>query len=452
MKILTLITALLIATAPAVTAQSVATLKKELRQKEVAAKKDVDALLDLADWAKDKGLVSDRRRILNAILKIDPENDRAHDMLGFVKYEGEWVTKSKAQMLHRKAVEAEMKEKGYVEVDGAWVSKDEEKDAKKGIFWHDGERVSKAEKQALSAGLVRHDVTGEFIAAADVAKAEQGLFPLGRDDWGNEEEADRYHSAPETPWLYRTHYATIVSSKPLADIKKITVDLDSGFDSVKRILGGVDPSPANRPLIHIAADKDEYLALGNAVGAEGSAYAVFLATEDAEVRGLGVVRPVIMDWQDDWGPYWMRHAAGLAYAAAIARDLEAELPLWFVRGVAGYAERHYNPGIAKHYGRLHLEKGGVQDVGDWFEKFEISGNLSPQMLDYNIYQAGLVLDFAMTGNDPDATAAMQAVSDAANMPAEKAGRALGNAVLNLQRVLSRKEDELREHLRKVTTG
>ena len=46
-------------------------------------------------------------------------------MLGFVKYEGEWVTKAKAEMAIRKALEAEMKAKGMVEVDGVWVTKDE---------------------------------------------------------------------------------------------------------------------------------------------------------------------------------------------------------------------------------------------------------------------------------------------------------------------------------------
>lgn len=452
MKTLTSTLAVLFALTPVAQAQSVAALKKELRDREVAAKKDVDQLLDLADWAKEKGLVSDRRRILNDVLKIDPDNARAHDMLGFVQYDGEWVTKSKAEMLRRKALEDEMKAKGYVEIGGVWVSKDEEKDAKAGIFWHDGERVSKAEKTAFSQGRVRHPVTGEFISADDAAKADQGLFPLGDSGWGDEAEADRYHGNPETPWLYRTHYATVISNKPLAEIKEITVDLDSGIDTVRRIFGGYTPSPANRPLIMIAASDEQYRAFGNAVGAEGSAYAVFLAEAEARVEGLGEVRPVIMNWQKDWGPYWLRHAAGLAYGSAVVRDLGAEVPLWFMRGVAGYAERHYNPGVASFFGKQHLQKGGVQNLSSWFERFEISGNLEPRMLDFNIYQAGLALDFAMNGNDADATQAMTAVTEAASSGGESAGRELTKAVEQLQKVLSKKEDELREHLRKVTSA
>lgn len=448
MKILTIAIALLFAAAPAVTAQSVAALKRELRQKEAAAKNDVEGLLDLAEWAKEKGLATDRRRLLNAVLKIDPENERAHEMLGFVKYDGEWVTKSKAEMLRRKALDEEMKAKGYVEVDGVWVSKEESDDAKKGIFWHDGQRVSKDEKLAYAAGKVRHPVTGEFIDETDLSKAEQGLFPLGGDEWGDEERADSYHSSAGTPWLYRTHYATVASNKTIAEIKQITIDLDSGFESAMKILGGAQPSPANRPLIQIAATTDQYRELGNAIGAEGSAYAVFLAVADAEVAGIGTVRPVVMNWDKDWGPYWLRHAAGLAYVAAIGRDLGADLPLWFQRGVAGYAERHFNPGVASFFGKQHLQKGGVQNLENWFDRFEISGNLESRMLDFNVYQAGLVLDFAMNGNDDDATEAMLAVSEAAT---EQDGRGLERAVQKLQKVLADKEDEVREHLRKVTS-
>jgi hypothetical protein len=344
-----------------------------------------------------------------------------------------------------------MKDKGYIEVDGVWVSKDEEKDAKRGIFKHEGERVTKVEKLAYAQGKVRHKVTGEFIAAADAAKADEGLFPLGGDRWGDEKEADRYHAEPGTPWLFRTYYATVISNKPLAEVKEITRDLDAGVDTVKKLLGGFQPSPANRPVIHIAASEDQYRALGNAIGAEGSAYAVFDAQVDAEVQGIGVVRPVVMNWASDWGPYWLRHAAGLAYATAAARDLGAELPTWFVRGIAGYSERHYNPGVAAHFGRLHLEKGGVQGLASWFDRFEISGNLDTRMNEFNIYQAGLALDFAKNGGDPEATKAMDAVVEAANSGGEDAGKKLTKAVADLQKVLAKKEDQLRDHLRKVTS-
>jgi hypothetical protein len=438
--------AFLFAAATLAPAQSVAALKKELRAKEADAKKDVGAMLGIAEWAGEKGLVSDRRRILNAILKLDPENEKAHEMLGFVKYEGEWVTKAKAEMAIRKALEAEMKAKGMVEVDGVWVTKDEEKDAKAGIFRHEGELVSRADKVALAQGMVRHRVTGQFISATDAAKADEGLFPLGGDKWGTEAEADEFHSKPETPWVYRTYHATLVTHKPLSELKTIAADLDSAITSVGKIFGGAEPNPDQRPVVIIAQDDDQFRALGNAVGAEGSAYGVFLAQGDVEIPGLGVARPVIMNWSKDWGPYWVRHAGGFGFAVAIEKSVGEELPLWFTRGVGGYAERHYTPGVASFFGKQHLQKGGVQALESWFERFEISGNIETRMLDFNIYQGGLVLDFAMSGTDDGTTKAMQEVTKAAFE-----GKGLAKAVMQLQKTVGKQEDAVRDHLRKVTS-
>src|SRR5690606_581559 len=134
---------------------------------------------------------------------------------------------SKAEALAKKAHEAAMKAKGFVEVDGVWVAEDEVDDAKRGIFRHDGERVSKAEKLALLEGKVRHPVTGEFIAAEDLPKAEAGQFPLGSSGrWGEEAVADAFHKEVGTPWVFRTHYATLISTKPIAELKELARTLD----------------------------------------------------------------------------------------------------------------------------------------------------------------------------------------------------------------------------------
>ena len=99
---------------PAV-AQSAGTLKKQLKDKETAAGADVDQMIDVAEWAKEQGLVRDRRRILQKVLEIDPDNARANELLGFVSYEGKWVTKSEAEKMRSEALETEMKAKGFVQ-------------------------------------------------------------------------------------------------------------------------------------------------------------------------------------------------------------------------------------------------------------------------------------------------------------------------------------------------
>ena len=448
MKILPLLIGSLIVAAP-VAAQSVASLKRELREKESAARGDADALVEVALWAEEKGLVSDRRRILNNVLKLAPDHEKAHDLLGFVKFDGEWMTKSKAEALAKKAREAEMKEKGFVEVDGVWVAKDEVDDAKRGIYHHDGTRVSKAEKIALLDGKVRHPVTGEFIDASDLPKANADQFPLGSSGrWGDEAVADAYHKTVGTPWVFRTHYATVISNKPLADLKDISRTLDAGFESAQRILGEVEPSPTNRPVILIAQTTEQFISLGEQIGDEGSAYAVFRATGMLEAQGVSPVRPIVMNWDKDWGQYWLRHAAGLGLISAILEDTDATAPLWFERGVAGYAERLFNPGVASHFGKAHLQKGGVSDLAGWFANFEISGDLGQSELDFNMYQAGLVLEYAMQGGDAAAKSALDAVRKAV---ADGDGRALTKAITALQEALAKAEDGVRERLRTITS-
>ncbi|MBK8980552.1 MAG: hypothetical protein IPM29_32010 [Planctomycetes bacterium] len=447
-KTLVCLLTLLFAALPAAHAQSPAELRRELQQRERDAGNDCEQLLDLAEWAKSKGLIRDRQRLLDKVLKLEPDNERANTMLGLVKYEGEWMPPSKADMLRRKAMEKEMKARGMVEVDGCWVTKDEVDDAKKGIFHHDGEIVSAVEKRALQEGKVRHPGTGEFIDPADLAKAEAGQFLVaGR--WADEAEANDYHADARHPWLIRTSHSWLISTRPLAQLKEIAGFVDSGIESVTRIFQGAMPSPAFRPVILITKDDDEFRQLGTAVGAEGSAYSVFVAEADFEVRDLGTCRPVICNWKDDWGQYWARDAGALGYVYALCTQNEIEAPLWFLRGVGGYAERHYLPGVAKWFGTQHLEKGGVKDVKGWFERFEISGNLTAQQLDYNIYQAGLVIDFALSGKNAKVTEAMLKVTEAFT---KGDSRGAARAFQDLQKEVSNAEEALREHLRSIVQG
>ncbi|MBI5852579.1 MAG: hypothetical protein HZB39_16320 [Planctomycetes bacterium] len=430
-------------------AQSLAQLKKELKVKEDAAKNNAPALVEAAAWAKEKGMLSDMRRILTAVLKVDKDNAAANEMLGFVKWEGEWITKAKADALRKKAIEEEMKAKGFVQVEDVWVAKDEAADAKKGVYWHEGEKVTKAEKVAFSEGKVRHPTTGEFISPDDLAKANAGEYPIGDGKWGDEAAADKFHGDVRTPWLFRTHTATIVGNRPLTELKNLAIDLDSAIGDASRIFTGLMPTPAHRPFILIARDTDHYRELGTAIGAEGSAYAVFPALGDLEVRGLGSVRPVVTNWEEKWGPYWLRHAGAMAWVLGVAADLGVELPLWFQRGVGGYAERFKGPGDAQHFGKQHLEKGGVNSLSSWFKSFAINGDMESRMHDYNMFQAGLMFSFAMEGGDEEATKSLGAVTEAARSGDPKK---LEKAIEQFQAKLTEKQDAIRDHLRKLVNG
>ncbi len=202
-------------------------LKKELKAKEAAAKKDPEALCAAAAWAAEKGLGAESKRIYEAVLKIKPDHPKAHEALGNVLHEGKWVAKKELEERRKQALLAEMAAKGLVDVDGIWVDKADVDDAKRGVYRHDGEFVTKAEKLALTTGKVRHPVTGELIDQQRLEDAKAGNFPLGGDAWGDEAKADEHHANPaKEPWVFRSSFVTIVSRMPLAKVLPFVQVLD----------------------------------------------------------------------------------------------------------------------------------------------------------------------------------------------------------------------------------
>jgi hypothetical protein len=445
---LRILSVLLLALAP-LPAQAPTDLKKDLAAREAKAKSDPAALVEVANWAKEKGLADEATRIFQKVLKADPQNRAANEALGMVEFDGKWMPKDKAKILQKRALEAEYAAKGLVDVAGVWVEKAHVADAKRGIFHHDGELVSKAEKLALLEGNVRHPRTGEFVPAADAEKAKT-QFRTGEDRWVDEAEADSFHSDPNRPWIVRTFHATVISALPLKTIEtEIKPIVDGAFDhgAMRALFNDRKPLPANRPVVLITANNEQFIAIGTAIGAEGSAHGAFLATGTIQAAGLGEVTPAVANWHKDWGPFYVRDAAALAYLHALTSESKAELPLWFTRGVGGLMERHSNDEHAKFFGKQHLAKGGVKDLANWFSSFTISGDLEVQQIDYNIYQAGLLVSFCLYGGDKEATEAMQAVTASF----EKDGRTIERAVQKLERILVKKEAELRAYLHKVTT-
>ena len=447
MKLLALLCCLFVL-ADACPAQTRSQLKKDLRVRESKAV-DADSLMETAKWAESVGLLTDYKRLLNKIVKKDPDHEGAMTGLGYLRYEGKWMKKEKAEALLKKDLQGRMKAKGMVEFDGAWVEKSAVEDAKQGIFHHEGEIVNRADKIALQRGDVRHPVTGIFISKDDVSKAEAGLFPLGNGKWGDRKEADKFHADPRHPWVLRTYHATVLSALPLDKIEKTRLPIDSTVEFLRPLFGGNLPHPDVRPIIMVATDATRYSELGAAVGAEGSAYDVFLSS--AVRRGGGVEgRPAITYWHESWVPYWVRHATALAVAHSFAERAGTKLPEWFLRGIGEMAARNNNDveNVRLWFHQQHLKRGGVKDLDSWLSKFRIAPDLERRQLDYNIYQAGLVIRFCMNGGDTKATDALMAVTKAF----DKDGRSVDRAIANLKKLIPRKEKEIREYFQKLIQG
>lgn len=427
-------------------AQTPAQLKQDLRQKESAAAKDPDQMFEVGKWAEAQGLAAEAKRLFQAVLKLDPTHKAANEALGNELVDGKWMTSKDAAAARKKLLEAEYRAKGMVEVGGVWVEKDQVADAKKGIYFHEREIVSKEEKMALMSGMVRHPETGELIEPKHLEKAQAKLFPIGTEGrWASEAEADRYHADPGRPWIVRSGHCTLVSTLPLAKLQEVKQFADRGVERLQPILGYSNTRPSLRPTILIAATTEEYNTYGTRFGDETSAYGAFLADQRVQMRlpYQGDVRPAVCHWEKSWGPYYLRHAAGMGYLAGLCAVAGVDSPLWFLQGCGSYASRFENDHDAGWYGKQHLAKGGVKDLKGWFNSFAINGEMEPTARDFNIYQAGLMISFAAHGGDDKATQAMQEITAAF---AEGKGKAIEKGIDKLRSLLIGKEDEIRNHL------
>ncbi len=436
--------ALLAAATPAL-AQSTSKLKKELRSMERAAKKDPEALYEAARWAKEHGLDRDAERVLKKLLKIDPDHAGGNTLKGNELVDGKWMPAKQAQKLREKALAAEYSSKGYKLVDGVWVEPDQVADAEKGIFHHDGEVVSKTEKLLLMTGKVRHPVTGQLIDKKFLDKAENGYFPLGNGKWVDRKEADKYHSDISRPWMVRSSYATIISTLPLDEIEKLKILADQGQETVAPLFGNAQVPPAKRPLIIIAKTSAEYNQYGQSLGDGSDVAGAFLIRSDANFvfRGQGGLRPAICVNDKNWGPRYVRHAAAIAYVNAIAEEAGADLPQWFVHGCGALTSRFENDRDAGWFGKQHVAKGGVGNVKSFFSSWQLSADIQPKQVDFNVFQAGLMLSFAMRGGDKPTTDAMVAVTDAVS---GKGGDA-SKAISALEKELAKSQDKIVDYLK-----
>lgn len=430
-------------------AQTPAQLKQELKTREAAAsaKKDADALYEVGKWAAEKALAADAKRLYQAAIKVKPDHAGANEGLGNELVDGKWLPLKEAEAMRKKALAAEFTAKGLVEVDGLWVEKEKVADAKRGVFHHDGDLVTKAEMVALQSGKVRHPETGELVDAKHLEKAKNKQFPMG-DRWGDEKEADVYHSNIKRPWIFRSSRCTLISTLPLAKLAALGPMADQAYDKVAPLLGTETPSAERRPVVIIAATNSEYSEdYGKPLGDGTDVCGAFLVMEGRKVTVpfLGDVRAGICVYNKDWFAHYVRHASALAYANAIAESNNVALPLWLLHGIAGFTSRFHTESDASFLGKQHIQKGGVKNLKGFFTAFALSADLEPKDNDANVYQAGLLVAFAAGGSDPKVTEAMQGVTAAITGKAKGADK----AIAKLQAALIEAEPKIVAYLQQL---
>ncbi len=117
-------------------------------------KTDTLDLLDLADWCKEHHLDREARRLYKKVLKIEPDNEEAHQALGHVQYKGKWVTR-------RELKELKAREKAEKENAGAGEEPEARKKAGPAVNLEEVRAAAKemiqahqAEAQALAKEMI----------------------------------------------------------------------------------------------------------------------------------------------------------------------------------------------------------------------------------------------------------------------------------------------------------
>lgn len=357
---------------------------------------------------------------------------------------------AKAAKEAAKIMAAQYKKQGFKKVKGVWVGKDHEKDAKKGIYHHDGDRLNKFEILKVQSGYVRHPVTKGFILASDLDKAKAGQFPIGGGKWVAKAEADKFHADNANPWVVRSQHCTIISTLPIDTITfQITSQADTAVSRLQTLFGGAHAPTTRRPTIMVLPNLDAYQKFGDDHGGHASTHGAFLA-EGLFVENAGSkLRMAAANWVKNWGPYYVRHAAALAYVHSVCGDeMTEQLPEWFHRGLAGYVELFVDDANIKHFGKQHKAKGGATDVAKWLEGYAIRSDMPERGrgdLYYNIFGAGLLFHFGMRGGNKPVTDALQKISKAfgdakpkrVSAAVKAFGKAAGKAESDMQAYLDK---------------
>jgi hypothetical protein len=74
---------------------------------------DVKSMMELAAWARDRGLTARASELYRKVLLLDPDQAEARKALGYEKVNGLWLTGDDL-----------MTARGYVKVNGRWMTKD----------------------------------------------------------------------------------------------------------------------------------------------------------------------------------------------------------------------------------------------------------------------------------------------------------------------------------------
>lgn len=404
--------------------------KDEFKKRRDAIDDDVTALMELYAWAQGENLKTQATGVLRDIIKIDPENQAARKLLGYVSVDGKWVSEKQAERMAADAEAKKMAAKGLVEYKGEWITP-EDKEAReheaRGEVLVDGEWVNKRnyEKAAKAAAL--------RAEAAD--RKAKGEYLVG-EKWMPKADAESHYRSLETPYHAEGEYVTLLTNNGIDYGDKMVVVADAAYRSLNAFFGK-KPEGSAKIKVFIAATEQDYAELGGNVfnaDEKSSNWECFCSIWLPEnPMDLDMVSVTYAHENDTAVEPWVRHCTAEQYVNRLLGPDAADVPpRWFVDGVANYFELWTNP---KWYS---WASGRVQQQGGLLKLKPFFGSYTPTR--QSILEAGRLILFLKDPNTAEEV--RQAFNEAVISINE--GKKISKAFRSLEKLLTKEEDSFLE--------
>ncbi len=392
---------------PAAFQDAKADAKAELEKKMAAVnKEDAKALFELSMWAEANSLSADSKRLLRQVIKVDKDHAEARKLLGYVQFDGKWVTEREMERLNSKKEEEAMLAKGLKKYKGEWIAVADYEKYQQGLMpvEIDGDIkwLTPVEKERIEKGMTLHE--GQWVTPEEKDNLAKGMFKVG-DNWLTKDEANTAHTDISNPWQFERDFIRLVTTCDYDFAKKAMGDADKSVEQVYAILKLQMPKDMPKIDLMMVTSTQDYQAVGQNVqdandAAMSSEYACFVTTDPNTGRIGGVAKYEVLDegnkdGNDNFSRFLLRHAA----AEAAVRSLgwkDAPPPAWFTVGIGTYCERFWDPwnknGV-RELGRWSTaalkREGGLGELKDFFDGFAVSRK--------TVLQSGLVISYLLHG-------------------------------------------------------
>jgi hypothetical protein len=461
-------------------------IKAEYAKRREAAKGDAAKLWKLVNWCEANSLNKEKRSCLRELIKLDPDDVKARELLGHVEHDGKWFPSKKKRDAYikkqererAKQLEKEAKEKGWVKWKDGWADPADIPYLEKG--WErdeTGQWYDPIEVKRLEEGWVQQDRT--WVSPEEIPNIDKGLWKCG-DEWLTLEQANEYHSEVGKWWEIPGAHFVLLTTLPREHATEAIIQIDGAYRELVRIFG---TGPAVQPDVVVLNSPDQYGAFAagdqnnRGVEVEGlsSVHGAFFADAWFDIEGKRFFGTGVSYWDTSneagnrFGKLFARHAAGLAFiegidpspktikalfaSSAPRYDIdkfygEKLLPRWFREGAASYAERYYaDPSVGPNGDTARLRKwsvsnilnrGGLDPLADIFKmNLTADGSTDSAKL---MNEAGLLVAFMLDG---DCKPLKLKHSEIKAHFKKRDAKALEKAFKELEALLKQNEGELR---------